>query len=339
MQANASGRLMDTVLFDTPENPHPDLDGTRHVSGHFSTRDGRRLRYAIFKSAHLRASHAPRGTIVLLHGRNEYIEKYFETIADLTAMGFWVATFDWRGQGASERLMKKRQRGFVRRFTDYEIDLEDFLETIVLPDTRLPFYLLAHSTGALVALAAAPRLANRIDRMILSAPFVALGGQRLGQPAVLSLTRLLSLAGLGRMPVGHIVHPRAFPDNPLTQDARRFERNNVLAALNPDLLPMAPTARWTYEALKTMVRVRRPEHLASIEVPTLILAAGADALVPVGEVERLASYFRAGRVIVIPHARHEIFQEVDRYRVQALAAIDAFFPETADQEQQTAGGS
>jgi lysophospholipase len=121
MQANASGRLMDTVLFDTPENPHPDLDGTRHVSGHFSTRDGRRLRYAIFKSAHLRASHAPRGTIVLLHGRNEYIEKYFETIADLTAMGFWVATFDWRGQGASERLMKKRQRGFVRRFTDYEI--------------------------------------------------------------------------------------------------------------------------------------------------------------------------------------------------------------------------
>ncbi|MGO8381470.1 serine aminopeptidase domain-containing protein, partial [Rhizobium ruizarguesonis] len=47
-----------------------------------------------------------------------------------------------------------------------------FLEKVVLPDTRLPFYLLAHSTGGLIALSAAPYLTTRIDRMVLSAPFI-----------------------------------------------------------------------------------------------------------------------------------------------------------------------
>lgn len=47
------------------------------------------------------------------------------------------------------------------------------MEHVVLPDTRLPFYLVAHSTGALIALSAAPRLTGRIERMVLSAPLSA----------------------------------------------------------------------------------------------------------------------------------------------------------------------
>lgn len=58
------------------------------------THDGRRLRAAIF-----RVQGQARGTIALLQGHNEFIEKYFETIDDLRARGFDVATFDWRCQG------------------------------------------------------------------------------------------------------------------------------------------------------------------------------------------------------------------------------------------------
>ena len=59
---------------------------------------------------------------------------------ELTASGLWVATFDWRGQGGSQRLLKNPMPGYVRRFSDYEKDLEQFLEEIVLPDARLPFF-------------------------------------------------------------------------------------------------------------------------------------------------------------------------------------------------------
>ena len=40
----------------------------------------------------------------------------------------------------------------------------------------------------------------------------------------------------------------------------------------------------------------------------------------------LARIFRAARLIEIDGARHELFQEADRYRAQAMAAIDAFIP-------------
>ena len=51
-----------------------------------------------------------RGTVCLFQGRGEFIEKYFEVIADLRRRGFAVATMDWRGQGGSERLLSNATR-------------------------------------------------------------------------------------------------------------------------------------------------------------------------------------------------------------------------------------
>lgn len=166
---------MDSVLHAVDGNPIPD----NHHAGFFTSYDGLRLRYAIFKSDISPA----KGTVVLVHGRSESIEKYFETIRDLTAAGLWVATFDLRGQGLSDWTLlqksskprgdKEKRWGHVQRFSDYERDLEQFLEQVVLPDCRLPFSMIAHSTGGLIALAAAPRLSGRISRLVLSAPLSA----------------------------------------------------------------------------------------------------------------------------------------------------------------------
>ncbi len=84
---------MEATLHETPANPAP----ANHTVGFFTAHDGVKLRYAVFRSEISPA----RGTVVLLHGRNECIEKYFETIRDLNAMGMWVATYDMRSQGGS----------------------------------------------------------------------------------------------------------------------------------------------------------------------------------------------------------------------------------------------
>jgi lysophospholipase len=82
------------LLIETAGNPVPAT-----CRGLVRSAGGKRLRYAIFKSDTTRA----RGTVVLLQGRNECIEKYYETIEHFTRRGLWVATFDWRGQGLSDR--------------------------------------------------------------------------------------------------------------------------------------------------------------------------------------------------------------------------------------------
>jgi lysophospholipase len=309
---------MDSILHATAGNPVPD----HHFAGFLEGRGGVKIRYAVFRCRQPEA----KGTVVLLQGRNECIEKYFETIADLTARGLWVATFDWRGQGGSDRLLKTSRAGHLLRFADYEADLSLFLEQVVLPDARLPFFIVAHSTGALVALSQAPEMENRIERMVLASPFVALAGQSMSQGRIALVARLAALSGLGRYTFSRGEPPVTFDGNVLTSDARRFARNAEILSAHPELAVGRPTARWLNEVLGAMARVTRQEHLTRIRIPTLLLCPTADALVPRGAVGALARIFRAGRLIEIDGARHELFQEADRYRAQALAAIGAFIP-------------
>ena len=231
-------------------------------AGYFRTYDRRRVRYAVFPCGRAR----PRGTIVLLHGRNEMIEKYFETIAELTAMGFWVATFDWRGQGGSERLLSDPLKGYVRRFTDYELDLERFIEHVVLPDTRLPFYLLAHSTGGLVALSAAPGLSTRIERMVLTAPFVALAGQAVSQRRLALLMRIGGLTGFATLPVGSHSHPAPFGEqrsdigrSPLSAQLRN-RRERAGTGDRPTDGPLARRGAEDHEACRPAGTSREDPH-------------------------------------------------------------------------------
>lgn len=309
---------MDSILYSTPDNPVPE----NRIEGFFESFDGRKLRYAVFRSE----QPVSKGTVVLLQGRNEFIEKYLETIRDLTAKGLWVATFDLRSQGGSERLLKDPRRGHVRHFSDYERDLTAFLDKIVLPDTRLPFFLLAHSTGALIALSAAPRLASRIERMVLLAPFVGLMGQGASPGLVRAISSAVSAIGLGRIQFSKKNLERPFSENPLTSDERRYRRNTEIAAAYPQLVLGPPTARWLSEAFRAIDRVTRPEHLFSISIPTVLIAPTRDGIVPYADQERLARYFRAAQLVPIYGSKHEILQERDIYRNAALAAINAFIP-------------
>ena len=77
-------------LISIPANPVPE----DVVTGMLKTRDGVSIRFARW--------HPPpgrKGTVCLFQGRAEFIEKYFETVRELRARGFAVATIDWRGQG------------------------------------------------------------------------------------------------------------------------------------------------------------------------------------------------------------------------------------------------
>lgn len=309
---------MDSILYATADNPVPE----NHFAGFLEARGGVKIRYAVFRSKEREA----KGTVVLLQGRSECIEKYYETINDLTARGLWVATFDWRGQGGSDRLIAGNRAGHVARFSDYEADLSLFLEKIVLPDARLPFFLVAHSTGALVALSQAPELENRIERMVLAAPFIALDGQSMSQRKITVIARLASWFGLGKRTFRKGDPALDFPHNVVTSDARRFARNTAVYDEHPELSVSWPTARWLNQALATMAKVTHQDHLTRIRIPTLLLCPTADALVPRKAVGDLARIFRAARLIEIDGARHELFQEADRYRAQALAAIEAFIP-------------
>ncbi|MBZ9747937.1 alpha/beta hydrolase [Mesorhizobium sp. CO1-1-7] len=316
----------DTPLFhETEGNPRPE----NATGGFFTTRDGKKIRYGLFAAV----ARPMRGTVVLLGGRNECIEKYFETIRDLAARGFGVAILDWRGQGGSDRLIRDRQRGYVRSFRDYTADLEQFFEEIVLPDCRGPYYILAHSAGAVIALLAAPSMVNRVRRMVLIAPFLTLPDLPVSIGTVRRICSVFCALGLGWLYAAWGPRPRhtlPFEANKVTSDPQRYRRNTRIYEEYPQMALGGPTIRWLQAAAKASAAVSDPDFMARIQVPLLIIAAGADQVVSTRAVEAYARNLRLGSLLMIDGAKHEILQEADLYREQFLAAFDAFVPGSDD---------
>ena len=310
------------TLVSIPANPVPD----DVVTGMLKTPDGVSLRFARWAPPPGR-----KGTVCLFQGRAEFIEKYFETVRDLRARGFAVATLDWRGQGLSDRALRNPRKGYVRDFSRYDIDLDTFIREVVLPDCPPPFFALAHSMGSSILLRAAYQGHRWFDRTVLLAPMIALPG--MGRSSLSRVgVRALRLLGLGGVyvPGGGAsgIPQRAFIGNLLTSDPVRYARNMAIAEAEPALAIGWPTVGWADSALKAMRQLSDPSFPTKIRQPMLVIAAGHDQIVSTPAIDEFAIRLRAGAHLIVPGGRHELLMEQDRFRMQVLAAFDAFVPGT-----------
>ena len=309
-------------LVSISANPVP--DGV--VSGTVKTPDGVNLRFARWTPPPGR-----KGTVVVLQGRTEFIEKYFETVRDLRARGFAVATFDWRGQGLSDRALSDRRKGYVRSFRQYSTDLDAVMEQVVLPDCPPPIFALGHSMGAAVLIRACHEGSRWFERVVLSAPMIALPPGPLRGVAG-PLARFMRLVGRGGayVPTGSATASgkEDFVGNVVTSDPVRFARNAAVLDAEPALGLGSPTIAWVDAAMQLMKQFATPGYASFIRQPMLMVAAGRDEIVSTAATEEFGSHLMAGRHLILPGSRHEILQERDLYRGQFWAAFDAFIPGT-----------
>ena len=310
------------TLVSIPANPVPE----DVVTGTITTPDGAELRFARWAPPAGR-----KGTVCVFSGRSEMIEKYFETVRDLRDRGFAVAMIDWRGQGHSSRRLRDPRKGYVRDFSEFEVDVETFVRQVVLPDCPPPYFALAHSMGGTVLLRLAHAGKRWFDRMVLSAPMIDLPGRATSFPVRL-LLRTMRFAGQGGryVPGGSdaLTGAASFVNNPLTSDPVRYARNAAILEEDPTLGLASPTVAWADTAFRAMNTFKGKNYPSEIRQPILMLAASSDTVVSIAAIEEFAYHLRAGSHLVIAGAKHEILQEQDRYRSQFWAAFDAFVPGT-----------
>jgi lysophospholipase len=312
-------------LIATPKNPIP-LGAS---AGFIEIRKGLRIRFASWQSV----LKERRGTVCILPGRTEYIEKYFEVVGELRRRGFAVAVLDWRGQGGSSRLTRHPLRGHINDFAEYEEDLSHFMKAVVLPDCPTPYFALGHSMAAMVLFKAATKRGCWFTRMVLTAPMVKIVGLPLPHRACRQIADGLTLIGLGKRPVPgdqkKYLPIQDFEGNPLTSDRERFLRNLSVLEAAPQLAVGTPTIGWLKAALNAIGQLENERFPPRIRVPSLMLAASDDQIVSSKAIEDLAMRLRAGSQIVMRGARHEILQERDSIREQFWAAFDADVPGVA----------
>lgn len=308
-------------LTATPTNPLP--PGAREAM--LTTADG----YSIRTASWAATSGQWRGTICLLQGRAEFIEKYFETIEDFRRQGFAVITMDWRGQGGSERLLSNPGKGHISHFDRYERDLVALIEQAMRPDCPPPYFALAHSTGGLVLLRFMARRHHPFERAAFTSPLLGLGKAYEPVWAAQLLTRIASEIGLSRLliPTGSAkpAENAPFLGNPLTTDEQRYARNCDIIAQAPQLGIGSPTIGWVRASLLAIADIAAGGTLEGLKTPIIMFGAGNDMIVSNQAIETACRRLPIARYFPLPGARHEVLMERDLIREQVLAGIDAFF--------------
>ncbi len=308
-------------LYALPSNPIP----SNPLVGSIVTPDGVTLRYARWRPTARRV----RGTVCLIQGRSECIEKYFETIVELRRRGFAVLAFDLRGQGGSQRLLADPRKGHVDDFDEYGVDIDSMIRQVMRPDMPPPYFALSHSMGSASLLLMLDRGGMPFDRAVLLAPLVGLRDLAFPGLAKAAAGAFDFFAlGTSYIPGGGATAlvTKPFASNKLTADPVRYQRMADLVGAHPQLGLGDPTIRWTLAMFAMFRRFQDRDFGHRIAVPSLVILPGADPLCSTPAAEALVARLRASTAVLVPGARHELLTERDPYRRQFFAAFDAFIP-------------
>ena len=269
-----------------------------------------------------------RGTVVILTGRGDYIERHYELIGELLRRRYAVAIFDWRGQGLSQRLLKNRLKGHVHSFEDYETDLETVMRQVALPDLPPPHYAFAVSMGGHILLKASWKH-MWFDRAMLISPMVAFP-RHPRERWLRLLVRAAPYLGIARgffpgLPQ-RLIRAEDAGRNALTTDIERFLREVRFLREHPQAgLAAAPTLGWMKAALDS---IRDFERMVAgggePRWPMLALAASRDTLVDPEALRRLVRQVGNIKATFLHKARHDITIERDENRALMWAAFDSF---------------
>lgn len=268
-----------------------------------------------------------RGTVLLVQGRSEFIEKYYEVVGELLQRGLSVVTFDWRGQGLSTRIVDDPLKSHIGDFSEYDADMEAVMARIVRAHGKRPYIALAHSMGGNVLLRYLRDFPHEFERAIMTAPMLAVRTGPFPEWTARAMAVVCRFTGSREAYVfgGTSQDPfnQPFEGNNITKDRRRYERNKSFLKQAPELALGAPTFGWLEAAFRSMNLVASEEFAAGIETPVLLVGAAQDQLVVPGADFNLVRRIKRGMYVLL-NAEHEILMERDEIRRTFWACFDPF---------------
>lgn len=281
-----------------------------------------RLRYAVWN-----ASGTARGTVLVLTGRGEFIEKYATEIAgELLQRGFAVVALDWRGQGLSDRPLAQHDAGHMDRFETYIADLQQFLETIVAPAAHGPMLALCHSMGGHILLRhLAEHGSGPLAGAVVTSPMTGLHREAFLRSVLMLMPEIPAIEHRYLFGTGPFIFlARDFAANHVTHDERRYRFTESWFKADPRLSLGGPTVGWARQAARSMRASLVPGYLERIAVPVLLMTAGQDLIIDPASHGPVVARIKQAQHLTIADARHEIMMETDDIRAQFWEAFDRF---------------
>lgn len=296
------------------------LEGYKQ-SGNITAFDGTGLYYEYFLAEN------PKANIVIVHGLSEFTKKFYEVTWYFLHQGYNVFLYDQRCHGLSGRLTDDRDMMHVNSFREYAVDLNQFIEEVVIPTENLPIYLYAHSMGGAVCALYLAERADRVSKAVLSAP--------LFEPVVNDVPGWLALASvivgkIFRGPKKRFFLCRDFDPN-VKFDHRdgtsenRFYYNLKLRKENENYRSTPRTFGWTYCCLTIKNIVLKKKFIAKLQTPMLLISGEKDRTVKNSAHKRFAENYALCTRVELPGETHALLAGENEQLEKTIRLILDFY--------------
>jgi alpha-beta hydrolase superfamily lysophospholipase len=264
---------------------------------------------------------AVRGTVQIVHGASEHSGRYGRLAAALTGRGLAVYAMDLRGHG------RTADSSGVGRYGGPGVDtvlgdVEGLHRVMDDEHPDVPRFLLGHSMGSIVALAAAERKGADLAGLVLSGPL----GVNPGLADTVTALEAAVGAGMGDQALDALGQfNEAFEPARTRYDWLSRDPAEVDAYLADPLCGDEMPLTYGYAAgmFGLSVQAASPVGIKQLpdELPVLLVSGQRDPVggVDAGQVTVLARLLRERGLAVeqhiYPDARHEVFNETNRDEV------------------------
>jgi alpha-beta hydrolase superfamily lysophospholipase len=248
-----------------------------------------------------------RGALLLVHGLGEHSGRYAHVGERLAALGLHVRAYDHRGHGESDG-----PRGSLPHPEALLDDLRAVFDDLAAAQGGAPPFLLGHSLGGATAARAATGGWVTPRGLVLSSPALRVSPSPVERGLIAVARRAAPDTGFpNRLPIDKVSHDPA-----------------VVAAYKADGLNHDRITPRMYDFLADAGAAARRDA-ARFTVPTLLLVAGADALVDARGAREFSAALPAGVGTLhwYDGLYHELFNEREPDRSGVLGDLDAWLEE------------
>ena len=257
---------------------------------------------------------APEGTVLIVHGFTENVEKYSEIIHSLLKNHLSVVAWDQRGHGRSWRNPEVEDISLthVDDFGEYVRDMACVIRSL-LCDMPGPHRVFCHSMGGTVTALYLEAHRGEFDRAAMCAPMIAPYLNGLPRPVVKLMCQ--TEKAMGRLKK-RIIGSRPYDGAERFEDAaangrERFDWYESLRAATPAFQNNGPSYGWLRQAVKVTDAILAPGAVEKIDARVRLYSAELDATVLSRPQEAFITRLKAGERVVVKGAKHEIYRSND----------------------------